>query len=138
MNKWVVLSVLSLAGISLFSLYVGMHIAQGIICQYVHLMPYLLPVVYVLGFVLGYSLIQIKQEGVKPGHLAGVFEGDDREAVKLALEGGTQADLAGRIGKVRAHRAVKGLATRGLLEREEHGNTYRLMPGKKLRKLLKR
>jgi hypothetical protein len=136
MDKWVVLSVLSLAGISLFSLYVGMHIAMGIICSYVHLTPYIMPVAYVLGFFLGYSLIQIKSR-TDPKDLSQLFDGSDEAAVSLALGGGTQSDLAASLGKVKAYRTVKDLRTRGIIEREKKGNTYLLKPGKKLKKLMK-
>ncbi|GEM_PF-3417007 len=137
MNKWVALSVISLAGISLFSLYVGVHIAKGIICSYVNLAPYLMPVVYVLGFFLGYSLIQIKSER-KPEDLADLFEEEERDVVLVALQGGTQAEVARKIGKVKAHRTVRSLETKGIVIREKKGNTYRLKPGKKLLKLLGR
>jgi len=137
MNKWVALSVISLAGISLFSLYVGTHIAKGIICSYVNLAPYLMPVVYVLGFFLGYSLIQIKSER-KPEDLADLFEEGERDVVLAALRGRTQADIARKAGKVKAHRIVRSLETKGIVIREKKGNTYRLKPGKKLRKLLGR
>lgn len=136
MNKWVALSVLSLAGISLFSMYVSSHIAQGIICNYVNLAPYLLPVSYVLGFFLGYSLIQIKSDR-KPEDVADLFQGFEKEVVLVALRGGTQADVARKVGKVRTHRTVRSLETKGLIVREKAGNTYQLKAGKKLEKLFK-
>ena len=136
MNKWIALSVVSLAGISLFSMYVSSHIAQGIICNYVNLAPYLLPVSYVLGFFLGYSLIQIKSNR-KPVELADLFEGVEKEIVSVTIRGGTQAEVARKVGKVRTHRAVRSLETKGIVVREKKGNTYLLKPGRKLQKLFK-
>ena len=134
MNKWMVISILSLAAVSLFSLYIGSHIAQGIICSYVHLAPYLIPTSYVLGFFLGYALHQIRE---KPkGDVSEVFEGDRKLAVKVAVAGGMQADVAKKIGKVRAHRTIRSLENKGIVERVKKGNTYVLKPGKKLEKLI--
>jgi uncharacterized membrane protein len=136
MNRWVALSVVSLAGISFFSIYIGTHIAQGIICNYIQIIPYLLPTAYVLGFFLGYSLIQIKSER-KPEDVADLFEGNEKEAVLVALRDGTQADVARKVGKVRAHRTIRALETKGIVEKIKKGNTYLLKPGKKLQKLHK-
>jgi hypothetical protein len=136
MNKWIALSVLSLAGISIFSMYVISHMVQGIICNYVSLAPYLLPVSYVLGFFLGYSLIQIKSER-KPVELAELFEGVEKEVVLVTIRGGTQAEVARTAGKVRTHRAVRALENKGVVTREKAGNTYLLKPGRKLQKLFK-
>ena len=135
MDRWVLLSVISLVGISLFSLYVGNHLAKGIICSYVFLTPYALPLVYGLGFLLGYSLPQLKQSDAK-NHVVELFTGDEREAVKAAIEGKKQAHVAAKIGKVRAHRVIRNLETRGIVQRKRKGNTYQLLPGKNLEKLL--
>ena len=135
MDRWVLLTVISLVGISLFSLYVGNHLAKGIICSYVFLTPYALPLVYGLGFLLGYSLPQLRQKDTGK-YIIGLFTGDEQEVVKAAIEDRTQADVAAKIGKVRAHRTIRALETKGIIERERRGNTYRILPGKNLRKLL--
>ena len=134
MNKWVALAIISLAGVSLFSLYIASHIAQGIICSYVHLAPYLIPTSYVLGFFLGYALHQI-QDRTK-GDISDVFEGDKKIAVRVAVSGGLQSDIAKKIGKVRAHRTIRALENKGIIEKVKQGNTYVLRPGKKLEKLI--
>lgn len=129
-----VTSILSLAGVSLFALYIASHIAQGIICSYVHLAPYLIPTSYVLGFFLGYALHQIQDK--KKGDVSEVFEGDQKVAVKTAVARGMQSDIAKKIGKVRAHRTIRTLENKGIIERVKQGNTYALKPGKKLEKLI--
>ncbi|HDR53277.1 MAG TPA: hypothetical protein ENN60_01205 [archaeon] len=133
---WVVLAVGSLVAISLFSIYVTGHLAQGILCSYVYLTPYFLPVAYILGFLFGYAIPQITQKERDPKQLAGLFEGDEREAVMVALEGKTQADLSSKIGKVRAHRTIRKLETTGLVQKERVGRSYRLVPGARLKKVL--
>ena len=135
MDKWILLSVASLVGISIFSLYVADHLAKGIICSYVFLTPYALPLVYGLGFLFGYSLPQLRQKDVRKNVL-GLFTGDERIVIEATMFGKNQAELAVKIGKVRAHRTIKSLELRGLVERTKTGNTYRLKPGKNLEKML--
>mgnify|MGYP000038165211 CR=1 FL=1 len=126
----------SLAGISLFSVYVGIHLARGIICNYIYLTPYALPLVYVLGFFLGYAIPHIRAS--KPPRVEELFEDGERVVVEAALQGLTQADVAKKLGKVRAHRIIRELENRGIVEREPRGNTFILKPGKKLAKILGR
>ncbi len=133
MNGWILIAVGSLTGISVFSLYVGVHLARGILCNYVYLMPYMLPVAYALGFFLGYAIPQIQKQRV-PVEL--LFEGEEREVVIAAMRGRNQSELSRKLGKVRAHRVVRSLEVRGIIEKEKEGNTYRLRPGKILRRVL--
>ena len=135
MDRWILLSVASLVGVSIFALYIADHLAKGIICSYVFLTPYALPLVYGLGFLLGYSLPQLRQKDARK-NVIGLFTGDERTVVEAAVSGKNQSELAGSIGKVRAHRTIKSLELRGLVERKRTGNTYQLKPGKNLEKML--
>ena len=69
--------------------------------------------------------------------LADLFEGVEKEIVSVTIRGGTQAEVARKVGKVRTHRAVRSLETKGIVVREKKGNTYLLKPGRKLQKLFK-
>ena len=133
-EKWIVVAMGSLAGISLFSLYVGIHLARGILCNYIYLTPYALPLVYVLGFFLGYAIPQIRQKKID---IKEFFEKEERIVVEGALLGETQAEIARKIGKVKAHRIIRRLENRGIVRKERYGNTYVLKPGKRLEKFLK-
>ena len=135
MNKWIIVSFASLTLVSLFGMYVGNHIAQGIICNYVFMTPYLLPVVYILGFFLGYSIPQLISKR-DPKNLINLFKGDEKIAVEVAIQCGIQTDVAKKIGKVRAHRVIRNLEITGILEKEKFGRTYKLKLGKKLQKLI--
>ncbi len=133
MNGYIVLAVLSLALFSLFSLYVGIHLEKGVICSYVYLAPYVIPISYVLGFLFGYAIPQISRPN--PKRVLALFEGDEKFVLEIAFKHGTQAEVARKLGRVRAHRLVKELERRGLVERVKKGATYQLKPGSKIVKL---
>ncbi len=133
MEKWTVVAVGSLAAISVFSLYVGVHLARGILCNYVYATPYALPLVYVLGFFLGYAIPQMEKEH---RNIADLFDGDEKVVVEVALRGGMQSEVARKIGKVKAHRVIRAMENRGLITKTKKGNTFRIHPGKRLRKFV--
>ena len=70
---WTVLAVLSLVGISLFSIYVAGFTSQGIMCSYVTMMPYFLPISFALGLLFGYAIPQITRKERDPKQLANLF-----------------------------------------------------------------
>ncbi len=124
MRKVMLVSV-TLAVISLLSIISQFYVAKGIICVYVKILPYLLPLAYLLG--LFTDLLCEEKEPCREKMyrlLKRIFRGDEIAAIEVAVRGGTQAELAGKIGKVRASRVVKRLESMGILRREKKNQTY--------------
>ncbi len=135
MNKWIIVSFGSLTAVSLFSMYIGNHLARGILCNYVYMTPYLMPVIYILGFFLGYSIPQLLSK-INKNDLAELFSRDEKEVILIALNKGLQTEVSKKIGKVKSHRTIRALENKGLVIKEKKGKTYTLKPGKKLQKII--
>lgn len=107
-------------------------------CSYVAMMPYFLPISFVLGFLFGYAIPQItKKEKLKFEDVANLFEGEERELILAALNNKMQSEVSEKMGKVRVFRTLRKLTTNGLVEKEKEGNSYRLKAGRKLKQLLR-
>ena len=121
----VMLVSVTLAVISLLSIISQFYVAKGVICVYVKILPYLLPLAYLLG--LFTALLFEEKEPCREKMyrlLRRIFRGDEMTAVEIALREGTQAELAGKIGKVRASRVVKKLESMGIIRRKKKNQTY--------------
>ena len=133
---WTVLAVLSLVGISLFSIYVAGFTSQGIMCSYVTMMPYFLPISFALGLLFGYALPQIARKERDPQQVANLFEGDEKAVVLAAVGNKMQSEVSAKIGKVKAFRTIRRLENKGVVVKVAEKGSYRLAPGPRLKKLL--
>ncbi len=133
---WTVLAVLSLVAISLFSIYVAGFTSQGIMCSYVTMMPYFLPISFALGLLFGYAVPQITRKEKDPKLVANLFENDEKEVILAAIENRMQSEVSAKIGKVKAFRIIRKLEMKGLVGRKQEGGTYRLTPGGRLKGVL--
>jgi len=130
------MAIFSLVAISLFSIYVAGFTSQGIMCSYVTMMPYFLPISFALGLLFGFALPQITRKERDPKQVANLFGKEEKEVILAAIEGRTQSEVSTKIGKVKAFRTIRKLENKGLVMKVAEKGSYRLTPGPRLKKLL--
>lgn len=100
--------------------------------EYVKTLSLLIPAFIGIGAVLGavalYVFYERKESMVGEGVALSLMEGSERAVVgRIVKEGGriTQSEISrmGGLGKVKAHRVLRGLEKRGIVEMEHYGKT---------------
>lgn len=119
------------------SLYTQMKISSGNVCGCLIPLPLFIPFLAAVGLFIGmlvYYLIfpKLENETLSREEIVSLFDGDEKKIVEELLKGDgamLQSDLVKKtnLTKVRVHRIVKKLEERGVVKKEQHGRTNRIV-----------
>lgn len=151
MTKNFIIGVILIAGfifiVSFSTFYAQVHIDRGDLCSCTVPIPLLIPILSSLGIFVGslvYYLLFPKIEEDREKYtrdtltLIDLLSPEEREIVKTIVESGgkvTQSKISMKIGKVKTHRILKELESRGVVEKERYGKTNMVKLAEKFAKI---